>query len=77
MMHVNLSVEKGTTVSQKDLKAFAPKTVKVKCGYSSYVGHFGFIAQGPAKDLRQFLRDYIPFGASFLERGPIKNWHTV
>ena len=77
MMHVHLSVEKGTTVSQKDLKAFAPKTVKVKCGYSPYVGHFSVLAQGPAKDLKNFLKDYIPFGASFMEKGPIKNWHAV
>jgi hypothetical protein len=77
MMHVHLSVEKGTTLSQKDLKAMAPKTVKVKCGYSSYVGHFGFIAQGPAKDLRDFLKDYISFGASFLEKGPATNWYAI
>jgi hypothetical protein len=77
MMHVHLSVEKGTTLSQKDLKAFAPKTVKVKCGYSGYVGHFGVIAQGPAKDLRDFLKDYISFGAGFLKKGPVENWHVV
>ncbi len=76
-MHVHLSIENGTTLSQKDLKAMAPKTVKVKCGYSSYVGHFGLLAQGPAKDLRQFIGDYVSFGASFLKRGPIENWHVV
>ena len=77
MKHVHLSVEKGTTVSQKDLKALAPKTVKVKCGYSSIVGHFGVVAQGPAKDLRQFLNDYIRFGVTFIEKGPVPNWHIV
>ena len=77
MMHVHLSVEKGTTLSQKDLKAMAPKSVKVKTGYSSYVGHFGVVAQGPAKDLRDFLKNYISFGVTFMEKGPIKNWHVV
>jgi len=69
MMNVNLSVEIGSTVSQKCLKLFAPDTVKIKCGHSRYSHHYRLLAEGPSKDLRKFLKNYISFGVIFMERG--------
>lgn len=70
MVHVNLSVEKGQGLTQKELKMYAPKGVALKFGYSHYVGHYSLLAQGPAKLLRKFLNDhYLGWGASFFQRG--------
>lgn len=67
--HVNLSVEKGTTISQKEMKEFAPKSLTLKFGYSCYVGHYAVYIAGPKKALKEFLENYIPWGATFIERG--------